>query len=158
MDENVDLTPDFDEIESSTDAIDVVELTMDRLLDVANIDASFAEPVDHGDTTIIPCAEVLAVIGLGVGYGYGQSPRQKQKENDSPPEGESVGGGGGGGGWGRSFSRPVAVVVSSPNGVRVEPVIDVTKIALAAFTAAGFMLAMLARMARRQPPNFNEPS
>jgi hypothetical protein len=35
----------------------------------------------------------------------------------------------------------VAVIVSSPEGVEVRPVIDVTKIALAALTAAGFVWA-----------------
>jgi uncharacterized spore protein YtfJ len=64
--------------------------------------------------------------------------------------GGGSGGGGGGGGGGRVFSRPVAVVVASPEGVRVEPVLDVTKIALAALTAGGFMLATLARMSRRE--------
>jgi hypothetical protein len=40
----------------------------------------------------------------------------------------------------------VAVVIASPEGVRVEPVVDPTKIALAALTAAGFMLGMFFRM------------
>ena len=156
MDENMDLTPDFEEVDSSADAIDVVELTMDKLLDVANVDAAFAEPVDHGDTTIIPCAEVLAGIGFGVGYGYGRSSGAKEEGADPAQGGEDGGGGGGGGGGGRTFSRPVAVIVASPEGVRVEPVVDVTKIALAVFTVGGFMLAMLARMMRRQPPDLNE--
>jgi hypothetical protein len=40
------------------------------------------------------------------------------------------------------------VVINSPEGVRVEPVVDVTKIALAALTAAGFMIGMLFKMTR----------
>jgi hypothetical protein len=39
-------------------------------------------------------------------------------------------------------------VVASPEGVHVEPIIDVSKIALAALTAFGFMFGMLARMNR----------
>jgi len=46
------------------------------------------------------------------------------------------------------FSRPVAVIIAAPEGVRVEPVVDVTKIGLAALTAAGFMFGMWMRMAR----------
>jgi uncharacterized spore protein YtfJ len=60
------------------------------------------------------------------------------------PEGEGFGGGGGG----RVFSRPVAVIIAAPEGVRVEPVVDVTKIGLAALTAAGFMFGMWMRMTR----------
>ena len=52
------------------------------------------------------------------------------------------------GGGGRTFSRPVAVVIVGPEGVRVEPVMDVTKVALAALTAFGFMFSMLGRMRR----------
>ncbi len=155
MDENMDLTPEIEEVVSSADAIDAVEVTLDKLLDVASVDAAFAEPIEHGDTIIIPCAEVLANVGFGVGYGFGQSSGAKEEGNNSNP-GSGGGGGAGGGGGGRTFSRPVAVIVSSPDGVRVEPVVDVTKIALAVFTAGGFMLAMLTRMMRRQPPNYNE--
>jgi hypothetical protein len=56
------------------------------------------------------------------------------------------------------FSRPVAVIIASPEGVRVEPVVDVTKIALAALTAAGFMVGMLLRMnrPRKNMPNLLE--
>ncbi len=64
--------------------------------------------------------------------------------------GESGGGGVGGGGGGRTLSRPVASIVVDPNGVRVEPIVDVTKLWLAALTAAGFCFAMLARMQRRK--------
>jgi hypothetical protein len=44
----------------------------------------------------------------------------------------------------------VAVVVASPEGVRVEPVVDITKIALAGLTALGFMVGMMFRMSSRR--------
>jgi hypothetical protein len=52
----------------------------------------------------------------------------------------------------------VAVIVSSPEGVRVEPVIDLTKIAMAALTAGGFVFGMMFRMlnARRPFPEIEE--
>jgi hypothetical protein len=40
------------------------------------------------------------------------------------------------------------VIVISPEGVRVEPVIDVVKVALAGLTAFGFMLSTLRKMQR----------
>jgi hypothetical protein len=36
--------------------------------------------------------------------------------------------------------------VASPEGVRVDPVFDLTKIALAGLTAGAFMIGMLARL------------
>jgi hypothetical protein len=40
------------------------------------------------------------------------------------------------------------VVIVSPEGVRVEPIYDVTKVYMAAITAAGFTLAMLVKFMR----------
>ena len=120
-------------------AIDTVQETLTHFLDAANVSAVYGEPVDNGETKIIPTAEVLSVAGFGVGYGSGTNFDEDQQNDGS---------GGGGGGGGRVLSRPVAVVIASPEGVRVEPVIDVTKIALAALTAAGFMIGMLFKMAR----------
>jgi uncharacterized spore protein YtfJ len=120
--------------------MDIFQDNMDTLLEVADVSSAYGDPVQSGDNLIIPAAEVLAGVGFGLGAGFGRN----NKEN------ESQGGGSGGGGGGRVFSRPVAVVIASPEGVRVEPVVDVTKIALAALTAGGFMLATLARMSRRE--------
>ena len=47
--------------------------------------------------------------------------------------------GGGGGGGGGSMGRPVAAIVISRDGVEVKPVLDVTKVSLAALTAFGGM-------------------
>jgi uncharacterized spore protein YtfJ len=120
--------------------LDIFQDNMDTLLEVANVSSAYGDPVQSGDNLIIPAAEVLAGVGFGLGAGFGRN----SKEEDSQA------GGSGGGGGGRVLSRPVAVVIASPEGVRVEPVIDVTKIALAALTAGGFMLATLARMSRRE--------
>ena len=45
-------------------------------------------------------------------------------------------------------SRPVAVVIIDSNGVRVEPVVDVTKLGIAALTVLGSMLFFMGRMMR----------
>jgi hypothetical protein len=41
-------------------------------------------------------------------------------------------------------------VVSSPNGVRVEALIDIAKMWLAGLTTAGFVFAMIARMSSKR--------
>jgi uncharacterized spore protein YtfJ len=122
-----------------TSAVDSVQQTMSQFLDTADVSVVYGKPVKNGEMQIIPSAEVLTIMGFGAGYGSGSN-IDDGDQND--------GSGGGGGGGGRVLSRPVAVVIASPESVTVEPVIDVTKIALAALTAAGFMMGMLFRMTR----------
>jgi uncharacterized spore protein YtfJ len=124
--------------------LDIFQDNMDTFLEIADVSSAFGDPVQSGDNLIIPAAEILAGMGFGVGAGFGRG------DKDDESQGRGSGGGSGGGGGGRVLSRPVAVVIASPEGVRVEPVLDVTKIALAALTAGGFMLATLARMSRRE--------
>ena len=56
---------------------------------------------------------------------------------------------GGGGGGGNATARPVAVIHVSPEGVKVEPVVDVTKTALAFFTMLGSIFMIAGKMRRR---------
>ena len=108
----------------------VADNTFDRFQAVANVDAVYGEPVEKDDVLIIPAAEVGSMMGFGVGTG----PNQSQ------------GSGGGGGGW--NFARPVALIVVSDKGVEVQPVVDVTKVAIAALTTFGFMASLVMRMMR----------
>jgi uncharacterized spore protein YtfJ len=143
MTDEPNLVPSEFEVDSPMAALDMLELTMDKFLETSSIDMVYGEPLQHGDQLVIPCSESFTVLAMGAGYGYGKSPTSAEEQQGKA---DNEGGGGGGGGFGRSFARPVAVIVSSPEGVRVEPVVDVTKVALAALTAAGFMAGMLARM------------
>jgi len=118
--------------------LQAVEDNLDRFMAVASVEAVYGEPIMKDDLLLIPAAEVGSAMGFGVGSGYGES----VSENG----GEGGGSGGGGGGW--NFSRPVAVIIVSPQGVRVEPVVDVTKVAIAALTTFGFMAGMMLRMLR----------
>jgi len=112
---------------------------MEKFIATADVEKVYGKPIKSGDTLIVPTAEILCAMGFGVGSGSGD-----QMDGEEGNRGEGSGGGGGG----RVLSRPVAVVIASPEGVRVEPIIDPTKIALAALTAAGFILSMLFRMMR----------
>lgn len=47
-----------------------------------------------------------------------------------------------------SAGRPVAVISIGPQGVRVEPVVDVTKLGLTALMTIGSLLMLFARMHR----------
>jgi uncharacterized spore protein YtfJ len=119
----------------------VIQDTMDTFLGAAHVDAVYGRAITAGASKIIPTAEIVSIAAFGYGSGYGISQEHEEEKNE--------GGGSGGGGGGRVLSRPVAVIVASPDGVRVEPVMDPTKIALAFFTTMGFMIGMIARMWRK---------
>jgi uncharacterized spore protein YtfJ len=88
---------------------------LDRLMSVS-ADRVYAEPVRAGDRVVIPAAS----IEFSGGFGFG---------------GDAQANGGGGGG-GHQAGRPVAVIEVSPDGVRVRPVVDFTKVGLTLLAAA----------------------
>jgi uncharacterized spore protein YtfJ len=144
MSEQVNVSPESnaDNMFDPTQSINLVQETLGKIIDVANVDAVYGEPIANGDMLVVPSAEIVGLVGFGVGTGRGRA----------------VGFGkvGGAVGWSRVFSRPVAAIVITPDSVRIEPIVDVTKVALAAFTTAGFMLAMIARMSRRRAPRMHD--
>ncbi|MDX1664606.1 MAG: hypothetical protein R3272_12495 [Candidatus Promineifilaceae bacterium] len=113
-----------------------------KVAETARPAAVFGEPVTQGEYTAITAAEVS--MGLGFGFGGGGGLEGEGEGGGS----QNVGMGGGGGGAGGVMARPVAVIEIGPRGVRVEPIVDPTKIVLAFFTALGSMLMMRARMRR----------
>jgi uncharacterized spore protein YtfJ len=131
----------------------VVQL-LERFIATASASTCFSSPVEVGDRTIIPVAEVVTGFGAGGGGGEG-------KEEPEPGAGNSdakdMNSGEGGGGGGFTRSRPVAVVVIAPEGVTVEPVVDATQIAMAGLAAGAFvgfwfvrMLALTEAQARKE--------
>jgi len=119
--------------------------TMERLLSAADSTKVFGPAVVSGESTVITAAEVAAGGGFGSGMGLGLPHGRKgahQADKDETSEEMPAGAGGGGGGGGGSMGRPVAVITVSPDGIRVKPVLDVTKISLTAM-AAVLSLAVL---------------
>ena len=120
-------TKDSDEDFFFTRAVETEQQAMDliaEVLRVAEPDAVFGKPQVHGQVTLITVSELTA--GLGVGFGSGGQAEQ--------------GSGGGGGGGGFSAGRPVAVISVTDQGVRVDPIVDVTKLGIAFLTTVGAML------------------
>lgn len=140
--------PQVSKLIDPTPALNTVQTTLDKFLSAANVEAVYGPLIEQGENVVIPAAEVLSIVGFGLGLGGGS-------QNATEPE--NTGSGGGGGGGGRVLARPVAAIIMSPTGVRVEPIVDVTKIVLAVFTTLGFMVGMLTRMmSRRQRPKLND--
>ncbi|MCB8942431.1 MAG: hypothetical protein H6658_01520 [Ardenticatenaceae bacterium] len=105
-----------------------------RLFEVARPSAVFSEPVTNGPYTVITASEVT--VGMGAGYGGGGGVGGNGNQHAEGEKGTTTGTGfgGGGGGGGSALARPVAAIIIEPDGVRVEPIVDPTKIALAFFT------------------------
>lgn len=116
---------------------------LSKVFDVAKPGVVFSPPVSQNEYTVITASEVTVGVGAGFGGGAGSGPASSS-DGETTGQGEGFGGGGGGGGG--SAGRPVAAIIMGPNGVRVEPIVDPTKIALAFFTAFGAMIMTLAKM------------
>jgi uncharacterized spore protein YtfJ len=134
-------TPTEVNLQSANNAEQAAEL-MEMLFAVADTRSVYSEPVVAGQYTVITASEVGAGGGFGFGSGGGSDNRN---EGENKPGGGWGSGGGGGGG---SMARPVAIISIGPDGVRVEPVMDVTKVAVTFLTAAGGIF-MAARRLRR---------
>ncbi len=138
---------------------------LEKFVETARPASVFAPPLSAGDYTIITASEVYAGMGVGFGGGGGSAPTgapaaSEEPIGDQPPAeqptaekqdeavapGSGVGYGGGGGGV--TLGRPVAAITIGPDGVRVEPIVDATKIAIALFTTIGAMALMFARMSK----------
>jgi uncharacterized spore protein YtfJ len=122
----------------------VIHNTLENFLSTASSEAVYHEPIKHGNTLIIPAAEVVSALGFGVGSGVFVANDEADETNESNEKGNGSGGGGGGGG--SIFTRPVAVIISSPEGVRIKPVFDLTKIALAGMTTGVLIFGMIGRL------------
>ena len=138
-----------------TQGVEYIHNSIDNFVKSASVESVYGKPIKSGDVVIIPTAEVVCGVGFGLGMGMGSfkpeteeeegvTEGERKQEDGAPSEGAGMGGGGGG----YTFSRPVALVISSPEGVRVEPVLDRTKLAIAALTTIGFMMGMMGRMMR----------
>jgi uncharacterized spore protein YtfJ len=120
-------------------ALDTTAEVMNKLIGVAKAESVFCTPIEHGNTIIIPCCEVATGGGMGIGGGPGQTEKEKKQST-----GWGMGTGGG------SNARPIALIVLSPEGVEVKPIVDATKVALAALTTVTFTMLWLMRSGSRR--------
>lgn len=120
-----------------------------RMMDSVRPDGIFGATVEREGVTLIPCAEVMTSFGIGGGSGFGPAPANRAQPAAT---GETTGAqtvmsrGAGVGGGGGVRGRPVAVVVLSHGKTRVLPVVDVTKLAIASMTTAGFVAFLVGQM------------
>jgi uncharacterized spore protein YtfJ len=96
------------------DATNFADQVANGLSNISNVGAEriFRDPVHVGDRVVITAAALDIAGGMGVGNGI---------DNQGN-------GGGGGGAGGRTEGRPVAAIDIGPEGVRIHPIIDFTRI------------------------------
>ncbi|MEO8955231.1 MAG: hypothetical protein ABI465_11760 [Ktedonobacteraceae bacterium] len=116
--------------------------SMEKIFSAAQVNAVFSEPVVCGNYTVITASEVSAGGGFGSGMGIGPTGRQSGEASQA----QEANGGGGIGAGGTSRGRPVAAIVIGPDGVKVQPVIDVTKVALSGIAFAVSIVALLRKV------------
>ncbi len=106
--------------------------TIEEVQQTAHVSAVFGKPVQVGERTVIPVAKVK--YGFGLGFG--------KRGVDTGEEGTEAEGASGGGGI---VARPIAVIEVTPDRVRVEPVLDEGRIALAGIFAGLWAIFWSAR-------------
>lgn len=112
--------------------------SIEQARDAAHWKSAFGEPQVVEDKTIIPVAQVSYGFGLGFGRGDGEPEEE---------EGPSAGGEGGGGGAGAS-SKPLGVIVVTPDEVYFEQVQDESKIAMAGIIMSAFAIFQITKTLR----------
>jgi uncharacterized spore protein YtfJ len=137
------VSKEFEIITESISGQKEASALMEQLIAAGHANAVFSPPVEKGEYTVITVAETRVAMGYGFGAGGGVDGKEKGEEAPG-----TAGYGGGGGGGGATMARPVAIVEIGPNGARVEPIIDPTKIALAFLSMLITVFTMSAKMRR----------
>jgi uncharacterized spore protein YtfJ len=125
---------------------------IEKMVEGLGVDTVFGEPIRDGGVTVVPVAEVRFAFGYGYGSGRGSI-----RESEGGP-GMDEGSGGGSGAGGRASAR--GYVRISADEVGFEPVLDVTRLALAGIAFAAWSVFWVAKMVqaldgrrRTQPPS-----
>ena len=114
---------------------------IEKMVDALGVGAVFGEPIREGDVTVVPVAEVRFTFGYGYGSGRGRG-----EETEGSPSTAEQGSGGGSGAGGRASAK--GYVRISADGVRFEPVLDVTRLALAGIAFAAWSVFWIGRTMR----------
>jgi len=114
----------------------------------------FGEPVVSGEYTVITASEVSMGGGFGMGKSTfmtnGSTSKEGEEAEASDAKNDTPGFGMGSGGGGGSMARPIALIVIGPDGVKVQPIFDLSKLIIAWSGMWGRVLLSLVRMNRRQ--------
>jgi uncharacterized spore protein YtfJ len=125
---------------TSTRPPEIDDKTFEKFAAFARPHSVYSAPVVSGAYTVITASEVCG----GGGFGFGSAPSPGE-QSAVAAQGEAGGGAGGGGGF---YARPVASIVIGPDGVKIQPIADATKIAIVAMSAWAGVAIVAMRIAR----------
>ena len=110
---------------------------IEQLFEKLGVDAVFGQPIQEGDVTIIPVAEV----GLGFGFGSGSSPATEEEGDEADSgKGEGVVGGG--------KATPRGYIKITSDGVDFESTLDEGRIALAGIVMSAWAIFWITKTIR----------
>ena len=110
---------------------------IEQLFEKLKVDAVFGQPIQEGDVTIIPVAEV------GVGFGFGSGPSPATEEDGDEADSDKGEGGGGGG-----KATPRGFIKITPDGVDFESTLDEGRVALAGIAMSAWAIFWIAKTIR----------
>lgn len=105
-----------------------------QVVEQIRVEAAFGQPIQVGENTLIPVAEVR----YGLGFGAGRTPTEEK----GPVGGEGGGAGGG--------VRPMGYIKVSPDGVIFEPAMDVNRLGMAGILLTAWCVFWIARAVARK--------
>jgi uncharacterized spore protein YtfJ len=124
---------------SVTTPFEPIAEVFERNLSVRHV---YAEPVHHGDTTVIPVAKV--VYGFGAGAGRRPAPRSgKMASSTAEAAGAEAQGGGGGGG---ARLTPIGALEVGPHGTRFIRYNELPRLAAAFALGLGVGVLLASRL------------
>lgn len=126
-------------IHSSHTSPEINTAPIDALIARLGPKAVFGDPVQAGETTVIPVAEIRTGFGFGGGSGRSATPR-----GDA---GAEEGSGSGGGAGARVIPRGYLHV--RDEGARFEPIVDVTRLSLAGMALTAWITFIIGRLLQR---------
>jgi uncharacterized spore protein YtfJ len=126
--------------DTMTATIEPIENMLKRL----NVGAVFGEPIREGDAMILPVASVGYAFGYGSGRGRGPAAASGDEPEAPVSAGEGEGSGGGGGGK----AQPKGVIRITADGVKFEPVMDLTRISLAGIAMVAWSVFWITKTVR----------
>jgi uncharacterized spore protein YtfJ len=129
---------------------------IERMLHSAQHKTVFGEPVVVGDYTLITACEVSSGGGFGFGMGPVTGPANATEGTTPVRHLATTVLGNGGGGGGGSIGRPIAVIIAGPDGVKVKPIVDVTKFMITFFTAWKVVASAAMLAWRKVGPRMNK--
>ena len=100
---------------SSPAPFEPIAQLLERSLSIRHV---YGEPVNHGDTTVIPVAQVVYAFGAGGGQAPGRPRKYGSSSSDSPPGMDTRPDAQGAGGGGGVRMTPVGALEIGPQGTR----------------------------------------